>query len=173
MELLLGWWLKWYNYKHKMRRILASIIKLLPAKPVYAHCDIPCGIYDPHIAQMAAHTVLRMTKLIKEAEGDTHRIARLTLVKEEHAEIVKREVAIIWGDYFKEENSKDIPNLHNQVWKILKLVSKAKQEVDEVVASDLLSAVQDFAEIFWKNKGLEPIRIPSGYPTEGEIVSHK
>ena len=46
--------------------------KVYPAKIVYAHCDIPCGIYDPHIAQMAAHTVIRMTNLINEAKGDVH-----------------------------------------------------------------------------------------------------
>lgn len=154
-------------------KLLDYFIKLLPTRPVYAHCDIPCGIYDPYLAQMAAHTALRMTKLIKEAEGDNHKIARLTHVKEDHAEIVKKEIRIIWGDYFKEEHLKDYPNLHDLVWKIMKLASKTKQGVDEANAQDLLSSVQEFAEVFWKSKGLEPVRIPSGYPTEGEIVSHK
>ncbi len=156
-----------------MKGLLLFLSKLLPSKPVYAHCDIPCGIYDPYMAQIAAHTVLRMTKLLKDAEGDTHKITRLTKVKEEHAQTVKHEVVVIWGDYFKEENIKDVPNLHDKVWKILKLASKTKQEVNEQAAQDLLSAVQEFAEIFWKSKGLVPVRIPSGYPTEGEIVSHK
>ena len=166
-------------------KLLDSLIKFLPSRPVYAHCDIPCGIYDPYLAQMAAHTVLRMTKLIdklktssseppfEERKRIISQISRLTKVKEEHAEIVKHEVAVIWGDYFKEENSKDMPNLAEKVWKILKLASKAKQNVDEAVAQDLLSAVQEFAEIFWKSKGMEPVRIPSGYPTEGEMVTHK
>lgn len=153
--------------------ILDKLIKLLPTRPVYAHCDIPCGIYDPHNAQMAAHTVLRMTKLWEEHKDDEHSVIRITKVKEEHAELLKREVATIWSDYFKEENSKDVPDLAGKVWNILKLASKAKQKVDEQVATDLLTAVQEFAEIFWKSKGMEPIRIPSGYPTEGEIVSHK
>lgn len=154
-------------------KLVNLLIKLLPTRPVYAHCDIPCGIYDPYLAQMAAHTVLRMTKLIKEAEGDNHKIARLTHVKEDHAEIVKKEIRIIWGDYFKEEHLKDYPSLHDLVWKIMKLASKTKQGIDESVCQDLLSSVQEFAEVFWKSKGLEPVRIPSGYPTEGEIVSHK
>ena len=154
-------------------KILNSLIKFLPSKPVFAHCDIPCGIYDPYLAQIAAHTIIRMTKLIKEAGEDMHNIARLTHVKEDHAELVKKEVRIIWGDYFKKENLKDIPNLHEKVWNIMKLASKAKQGVDEGVAQDLLSSVQEFAEIFWKTKGFEPIRIPSGYPTKGEIVVHK
>ena len=156
-------------------KLVELLIKLLPTRPVYAHCDIPCGIYDPYLAQMAAYTVLRMTKLIQDAESkhDKAQFVRLVQVKEEHAELVKREVTIIWGDYFKEENSKDIPDLHEKVWKILKLASKAKQEVNEQGAQDLLATVQEFAEIFWKSKGMEPVRIPSGYPTEGEIVSHR
>lgn len=158
-----------------LQGILRAVDKIFLAPFVFAHCDIPCGIYDPHAAQMAAHTVLRMTKLIQEAESkhDKAQFVRLVKVKEEHAEIVKREVAIIWGDYFKEEKAKDTSDLHQKVWNILKLASKAKQGVDEKTAQDLLAAVQEFAEIFWKSKGITPVRIPSGYPTEGEIVSHK
>ena len=110
---------------------------------------------------------------LEDRRAFVHQMARLTKTKEEHAEIVKHEVTVIWGDYFKEENSKAVPDLHEKVWKILKLSSKAKQIVDEKVAGDLLTVVQEFAEIFWKSKGMEPVRIPSGYPTEGEMVSHK
>ncbi|MBI3290434.1 superoxide dismutase, Ni [Candidatus Microgenomates bacterium] len=169
-----------------MQDVFRIIDKISPRQVVYAHCDIPCGIYDPHAAQMGAHTVLRMTKLIEEMsnedlpaqagmsdESKKAQLVRMVKVKEEHAELVKHEVTIIWGDYFKEENSKDIPDLHVKVWNILKLASKAKQSVDEKVAQDLLASVQEFAEIFWKSKGVEPVRIPSGYPTEGEVVSHK
>ncbi len=165
--------------------VLNYLIKILPTRPVFAHCDIPCGIYDPYPAQIAAHTVLRMTKLINELTVSSdnapfeerkkiiHDLARVSKVKEEHAEVCKREITTLWGDYFKEENSKEVPDLHEKVWKILKLASKAKQGVDKEVAQDLLTAVQEFAEVFWKSKGMEPIRIPSGYPTEGEVVSHK
>lgn len=154
------------------------VFKVLPSRPVYAHCDIPCGIYDPYMAQVAAHSVIRMTQLIEEASTEdvkaaAHKITRLTQVKEEHAEIVKREVRIIWGDFFKQEHIAKFPNLHDQVFQIMKLASKARQEFDMESAKKLLELVQLFAEEFYKAKGLEPIRIPSGYPTEGEIVSHK
>lgn len=153
--------------------MFAWLIKILPAKEVFAHCDIPCGIYDPHEMQMAAHTVLRMVNLINEAGSDVHRVIRLTNVKEEHAEKVKHEVRVLWGDYFKEEHLKDYPDLHDLVFKIMKLASKAKQEVSVEVASELLENTQKFAEIFYKTKGLEPNRVKSPYPTEGEIVSYK
>lgn len=149
------------------------LIKLLPSRPVFAHCDIPCGIYDPHLAQMAAHTITRMTKLIEEAKGDIHKVARLTHVKEEHGRLCEEELITLWGDYFKEEHLKDYPDLHDLVWKSVKLTGKVRQEVNLEASQELLVNVQKIAEIFWKTKGLEPTRIPSGYPTEGEIVSHK
>lgn len=147
--------------------------------PVFAHCDIPCGIYDPHEMQMAAHTIIRMVGLIQElgkedkSDESMHKLIRYTKVKEEHAERVKHEVRVLWGDYFKEEHLKDFPELHSLVWKTLKLASNARQNVDLKVAQDLLAATQEIAEVFYKTKGMEPVRIASGYPTEGEIVSHK
>lgn len=166
-------------------KILDVVIKILPSKPVFAHCDIPCGIYDPHVAQMAAHTVLRMISMINDLKASSDnapfeerkkiisQISRLTKVKEEHAELCKREITILWGDYFKDEHLKDYPKLHDLVWKTLKLASKVKQNVDPEAAQQLLENTQKIAEIFWKTKGMEPIRVPSGYPTEGEIVIHK
>src|SRR5437870_13799896 len=112
-------------------RILDNFLP--PPKFAYAHCDIPCGIYDPHEAQMAAHTVIRMTTLIEavetsKPEPDFHerkliisQISRLTKVKEEHAELVKQQVRVIWGDYFKEEHFTKYKNLHNLVFEIMKL----------------------------------------------------
>jgi len=159
--------------------------KILQEKIVYAHCDVPCGIYDPYCAQVAAHTVLRMTQMIEEVSASSKeppfeerkkvisQISRLTNVKEEHAEIVKQEVRTIWGDYVKEENYKDLPLLHKKVFDIMHLASKARQTVDVKSAENLLAAVQEFSEIFYKSKGLKVVRIPSGYPTGGGIVSHK
>ncbi len=157
----------------KFTMILDRLIKLFPSRPVYAHCDIPCGIYDPYLAQMAGHTIIRMTKLIQESEGDIHKIARMTVVKEKHAEIVEEEIVTLWADYFKEEHFTQNPDLKDLIEKTVKLTGKARQEVNPEVAQELLTNVQKIAEIFWKTKKMEPIRIPSGYPTEGEIVSHQ
>lgn len=156
-----------------MVKILNFLIKFLPTRPVYAHCDIPCGIYDPHNMQMAAHTIIRMTNLINEAKGDTHKIARMTAVKESHGEICEEELVTLWGDYFKEEHLKEFPELSDLIFKSLKLTGEVRQEINLEVANELLENIQKIAEIFWKTKKMEPIRIPSGYPTEGEIVSHK
>ena len=153
--------------------ILQKLLFLLPAKTVYAHCDIPCGIYDPNRLQQAAHTVLRMTQLILDAGDDTHKIIRSTHVKEEHAEILKHEVTVLWADYFKPEHLEKFPELHTQVWNLLKLASKTKQEVNKEAATNLVEESLKFAELFYKSKGLEPVRVKAPYPTEGELVVYK
>ena len=157
---------------------MKNLIKLLfPLKTAYAHCDIPCGVYDPNPAQIAAHTVIRMTKLITELEGDTreteHKLVRYTNVKEENAEIVKHEVVVLWGDYFKEEHLKEYPQLTEAVFHTLKLASKTKQEISMDAAKDLLDHVHEIAEIFYKTKGVETKKIKAYYPTEGDLVVPK
>ena len=126
---------------------------------VHAHCDVPCGIYDPSGAIIAAKTVARMVELITQAEigGPTDHAARNKLVrciavKEEHAEKVKHEVQIIWSDYFKPEHLAKFPDLHDQVWKLLKLASKNKQNVDAAAAAELVAATEAFAATFAASK---------------------
>ena len=132
-----------------------------PPRTVSAHCDIPCGIYDPHNAELGARTVSKMVSLIKEAQDATdaasrHTFVRCVKVKEEHAEIVKRELQILWSDYFKPEHLEQYPDLHEKVWKALKLASKNKQSVDAEAARDLEAAVAEIARIFWGTKGEKP-----------------
>lgn len=155
-----------------LHRILSLLDKLKPAKIVYAHCDIPCGIYDPHLAQMAAHTVIRMTSLISETT-DAHKIARLTAMKEEHAELCKKELRILWGDYFKHEHVEKYPELHELVWVAMKLCSQAKQEINMKAAEDLLETVNKIAGIFWQTKGIETATAKAPYPTKKETVYPK
>lgn len=164
-------------------KILSSLVSLLPTQTVSAHCDVPCGIYDPYTAQIAAYTVIRMTQLIQAAHKETedangekvlmHNIARYTAVKEEHAERVKHEIRVIWGDYFKAEQLQEYPQLNELVFQIMKLASKARQAVDMEASQKLLTAVQEFSEIFWKSKGRETTRIKSPFPVEGELVLPK
>lgn len=157
---------------------LYSLLKLMdkihPARIAYAHCDIPCGIYDPHLAQLAAHTVIRMENLIDDAKNDAHKIARYTAVKEQHAELCKHEIRILWGDYFKPEHVEKYPELHDLVWKVMKLGSKVKQEVSLQASEELLEAVNKIAEIFWKTRGLDTTRVKATfYPTGNETVYPK
>ncbi len=156
--------------------IAKVISKLIPSKTIYAHCDIPCGIYDPHNMQMAAHTVIRMTQMIIDLEeGDdhkkfTHQMARLVKVKEEHGELCKHELRVLWADYFKPEHLEKYPDLHEIVFKTMKLASKSRQEINIEAAEELLSNTQKIAEIFFETKGLKSKKVKAPYPTEKEIV---
>lgn len=137
---------------------LKLIDKFFPLQTVYAHCDVPCGIYDPHTAQLAAKTVLAMVQKInalpKEnpAVNDRNSFVRMVLTKEQHAEACKREVLILWTDYFKAEHLEKFPNLHEVVWKATKLCSDNKRAVDEAKAQELIAAVDKIADIFAKTK---------------------
>ncbi len=153
---------------------------LLPPVPVYAHCDIPCGIYDPHEAQISALTVVRMMQLIgelpksggkpEEAELHAAKLARYMVVKESHCERVKAELRILWGDYFTPDHAKQFPTLHESFWKAMKTSSKARQGTSLADAEDLLGQVQAIAEMFWKSKGATTRRVPSMQKPGGEMV---
>src|SRR3989344_6857670 len=165
-----------------MRKFFFYVLKLLPTQNVYAHCDIPCGIYDPHNVQMAAHTVIRMTNMLNELKPSKKepdfeerkriisQIARLTRVKEEHGELVEDELGTLENDYFKEEHFENFPKLKELISKAVKLSITTRQNIDENSAKDLVESVLQISEIFFKTKGATPVRVKSVYPTEGEIV---
>ena len=132
-----------------------------PAKEVYAHCDIPCGIYTPEPALTAAKTVAKMVEKIQAlpADGSAEKIlqarnsfVRMVHVKEEHAQLCKKELLILWTDYFKPEHLEMFPTLHETFWKAAKLCSKNKQEVNREAAQELLDAVEEIAGMFNKAK---------------------
>ena len=161
-----------------LRQTFALLNRLLPAEDASAHCDIPCGIYDPHYALVGALTVVRMNQLIaaleppameKAARDDyMHKLARYTATKDEHAELVKHEVRIIVGDFFKADNTPS--DLFELVNGIMKTASKARQNIDADAANELLELVNRFAEAFWKAKGVETKRQPSNQAAGGEFV---
>ncbi len=129
-----------------------------PTQVAYAHCDIPCAIYHPHAAELGAETVEKMVTLINDLGPDDGSVAwrnsftRYVTVKEQHAEIVKREVVILWGDYFKPPHLEKFPNLHDDVWNLVKLAAFNKQNVDLAKAGELRAKVKEFADMFWESK---------------------
>jgi nickel superoxide dismutase len=161
-----------------IRHAFALLNRILPAEEASAHCDIPCGIYDPHLAQVAALTVVRMNQLIEALEPPAmekaardkymHALARYTATKEHHAELVKHEVRIITGDFFKADNTPS--DLFPLVNEIMKTASAARQNIDMEAAQKLLGLVNDFAAAFWKAKGVETKNVPSNQAAGGEYV---
>ncbi len=143
-----------------------------------AHCDIPCGIYDPIKAQLAALSVVRMLDLMTDlaathAEKDVeflNTMIRLVNVKEEHAEECKREIRVIWGDYIKDKHLEEFPQLSGLVHKIMELGSKTRQTADRTMGLALVDAINEFAEIFWKTKGVPTKRAKAPYAPGLELV---
>jgi nickel-type superoxide dismutase len=130
------------------------------------------------MAQVAAHTVIRMTQLLSEIKRDDetkaeHDIARMTHVKEEHVNIIEGELETLRNDYFKAEHYKEYANLNELFSKTLQSASKARQNIDVQAAEETLAGVLQIAEIFYKSKGVTPIRVKSVYPTGGEMVFYK
>jgi nickel superoxide dismutase len=131
---------------------------LRPSNTAHAHCDGPCGVYDPAGARIAAEAVLSMEKKIA-ALGDAQDAAtvntrtRFIGIKEAQAEIAKRELNILWHDYFKPEHLEKYPNLHDTFWKVAKLCSKNKTEQDPANGEALLAAIEDIHNMFWATKG--------------------
>ena len=135
---------------------------------MFAHCDIPCGIYTPEPAQTAARTVVRMVELmeeleppnvanfnIQEAKGKLNSMARYVHVKEQHAQLCKEQLLILWTDYFKTEHSDMFPHMHETFWKATKLCSKAKHEVSMETAQELKKVVDEIAEMFQKAEAVK------------------
>ncbi len=157
--------------------LLNKLDKAVSFDRVSAHCDIPCGIYDPMVAQIAALTVIRNTDQLNEiAEkgeislNDRANFARIVATREAHAIKVKEEINIIWGDFIKQPQLDEYPELHDLVHGIMLAGSKAKQHVDKVASLDLLDKVNRFAEIFWTIKGVETYRAVCPYAPAVEVV---
>ena len=128
-----------------------------------AHCDAPCGVYDPSSARIPAEAVLSLTKKIldlKAPDGDDAKatanfrntLGRYILIKEEQAQLAKEQILILWTDYFKPVHLEKYPNLHDTFWKAAKLCSAVKVEVSLEHATELMEAVKEIHGIFWASK---------------------
>jgi nickel superoxide dismutase len=159
-------------------KVIEGLDKIFDFEKAEAHCDIPCGIYDPHQSQVAALTVIRMIDLMNDLMNSSsgndlafnNSMSRYIAVKEVHAELCKREIRVIWGDYIKQEHVDKYPELPGLVHKIMQLGSKARQTTSRETAMDLLNSVNQFAEIFWATKGMATKRAKAPYKPSEEVV---
>ena len=146
---------------------------------VNAHCDIPCKVYDPYMAQYAALSVIRLIDLIGElpdnpsSKSELAKLTRLVQQKEEHAHKVKEEVATIWGDYFKQPQIEKYPEVHNLAHSIMMTASKCKQEISRENAEELLNLVNSFSAMFWGSKDVETTTVTSSNLPHMDIVVPK
>jgi len=128
-----------------MNRLLNKIIK-----PVYAHCDLPCGVYDPVQALVEAKSVFAIMTKYPELQGEDK--IRAVLIKEERAELTKRHLWVLWTDYFKPEHLEKYPDLHDIFWQATKQAGKVKKTFDVKEAQTLIDMINKISDIFAQTK---------------------
>lgn len=145
-----------------MKFLTRTIQKFFPAKmTVSAHCDGPCGVYDPASARIAAEAALSMTKKILALDPDDHSLAtanslsRYITIKEEQCHLAKTDLLVLWTDYFKPQHLEQYPDLHDVFWQAAKLCSAVKVEVSLERAEELMEAINKIHTIFWATKKRE------------------
>ena len=136
---------------------------LRPRRVVHAHCDLPCGVYDPAQARIEAESVKAIQEMFQDASkrkppnwSDTQSEeawqARALKIKEERADLVKHHLWVLWTDYFKPEHLEQYPDLHERYWKATKLAGDSKRSIDPSQGQQLLDAIGELDKIFWATK---------------------
>ncbi len=132
-------------------RLLELADRVRPPKSVSAHCDLPCGVYDPAQARIEADSVKKILDKYQASADETFR-QRCILIKEQRADLVKHHLWVLWTDYFKAQHLEDFPGLHDLFWNATKTAGEAKHSTDPAVGDRLLAQIDDIAAIFWKTK---------------------
>ena len=124
----------------------------------YAHCDLPCGVYDPAQARIEAESCYKIIEKYQGSKDDIFR-GRALNIKEERAELVKHHLDVLWHDYFKPEHTEKFPELHELFWKAAKQASAVKASVDIADATKLLEMIDKIDDIWRKTGGHEKSRV--------------
>jgi nickel superoxide dismutase len=132
-------------------RLLEAFDRISAPHTVSAHCDLPCGTYDPAQARIEAESIKNIMVKYNDSSDDAFR-TRAIFIKEERAELVKHHLWVLWTDYFKAEHLAKYPNLHEIFWKATKTAGEAKKTMDVAVADRLLAEIGEIDTIFWETK---------------------
>ena len=124
---------------------------LAPRRIVRAHCDLPCGVYDPAQARIEAESVKACQEKYQGSD-DAEFKARAVAIKEERANMVKEHLWVLWTDYFKPEHLEKHPNLHDLFWTATKEAGAAKKSNDPAQGQKLLDSIDEVAKVFWETK---------------------
>ncbi len=124
---------------------------LKPHRRVHAHCDLPCGVYDPAQARIEAESVKACQEKHQGSDDDVFK-ERAVAIKEERADLVKHHLWVLWTDYFKPEHLEKFPELHEKFWQATKLAGESKKSQDPAQGQKLLDAVDEIGKIFWETK---------------------
>ena len=132
-------------------RVLTILDVVSAPTTASAHCDLPCGVYDPAQAMLEAQSVKACQEKYAASDDQDFKV-RAILIKEERADLVKHHLWVLWTDYFKPEHLAAHPELHDLIWKATKTAGEAKKTNDPAVGQSLLDQIDVIAEIFWDTK---------------------
>jgi nickel superoxide dismutase len=136
-------------------RILTELFALAdrvrPPTVVHAHCDLPCGVYDPAQARIEADSVHAIQQKFQESDDPVFR-QRCVMIKEQRADLVKHHLWVLWTDYFTPEHLEDHPELHQLFWDATKVAGEAKSTEDPAQGQKLLDLIGEIEKIFWDTK---------------------
>jgi nickel superoxide dismutase len=132
-------------------RLLARLLP--PTVTVHAHCDLPCGIYDPAQARIEAESVKAISQKYQDNTDPEFR-TRALIIKEQRSELVKHHLWVLWTDYFKPPHFEKYPQLHQLFNEATKLAGAAgtKGSVSVSTADELLGRIEEISKIFWETK---------------------
>lgn len=119
-------------------------------KTAYAHCDLPCGVYNPAQAKIEAESVKMILEKMQSMEGDDR--IRAVVIKEQRAELVKHHLMVLWADYFKPEHLEQLPNLHDTFWKAIKQASDCKHHSNVEDGKKLVQMCEEISDMFYQTK---------------------
>jgi len=132
-----------------MLDVLTDLLR--PRRVVHAHCDLPCGVYDPAQARIEAESVKAIQEKYQGNEDPTFR-DRCVLIKEERADLVKHHLWVLWTDYFKPEHLQKFPDLHELFWNATKEAGAAKTSNEPQQWQKLLDLIGQIDKVFWESK---------------------
>ena len=132
-------------------RLLARLLE--PRATAHAHCDLPCGIYDPAQARIEAESVRAICEKYQQNDDPAFRIRALQ-IKEERSELVKHHLWVLWTDYFKPPHFEKYPQLNQLFNEATKLAGSGgtKGSADVSTADALLAKIEEISKIFWETK---------------------
>jgi nickel superoxide dismutase len=122
-----------------------------PTRVVHAHCDLPCGVYDPAQARIEAESMAKIVEKYHASDDEVFR-QRAIVIKEQRAELVKHHLWVLWTDYFKPQHLEQFPNLHDLFWRATKQAGEAKHSVDQGAQQKLLDLIGEIDDVFQKSK---------------------
>ena len=124
-----------------------------PKATAFAHCDLPCGVYDPAQARIEAESVKAISEKYQQ-NTDAEFRERAIVIKEQRSELVKHHLWVLWTDYFKPPHFEKYPQLHQLFNDATKLAGGGgtKGSTDPAVAGALLAKIEDISKIFWETK---------------------